>query len=260
MSPTRKTMPMRRLALFVTLCISALAVALSTALPAQAIIGGQDAANPYSFMVSLQNEVDGHFCGGSLITPTWVVTAAHCIRGDEPADVDLRIGSLDTDSGGETRGVSQIVPHPAGEETYDIALLKLDQPASGVPIGIGTRPAEGSPTRLIGWGCTTPTMGLPCSPPDVLQELDSQIRSSTVCASGAGPIDPVWEVCTGNPDTKAGPCRGDSGGPLLAPSGDTWLLIGAFNRMALYCDQGPGIYADVPAHRPWIESITGPLP
>ncbi|PZG51423.1 serine protease [Spongiactinospora gelatinilytica] len=252
---------MRRLGLFLAFCISTVGLVLAGPPAAQAIVGGANAPAPYSFMVSLQSVQDGeykHFCGGGLIAPSWVVTASHCIDGDQPADLRLRIGGLRWASGGTVRAVTEIVPHPDGTAVRDIALLKLDRPVSGTPIRIGASPAEGDPTRLIGWGCTNQGPFL-CTA-DVLQQLDSAIRPASVCDNSGGPVKPGWELCTGNPDDVAGPCKGDSGGPLLVPSGGTWKLVGVFNRMSALCEVGAGIYADAAAHRPWIESVTGPLP
>ncbi|GAA3069731.1 S1 family peptidase [Streptosporangium carneum] len=264
---------MRRLQSIMAVLGVALALALTGAPSAQAdpgqsngdgtvspaIIGGVEATRAYSFMVSIQ-DAETHFCGGSLISSSWVVTALHCVVNHTPEELKLRIGSLRWQSGGQERGVEQIVLYPGGTpEAHDLALIELDQPVFNAPIRIGTRPADGTTTRLIGWGCTSP--GAFCSPPDVLQQLNSTLRPATDCDSASTPIDPAIEVCTGNPATQAGPCRGDSGGPLLVPGINTWRLLGAFSRMNdLFCQDGKGVYTDVAAHRTWIESVTGPLP
>ncbi|MEV8637533.1 serine protease [Streptosporangium sp. NPDC051023] len=265
---------MRRLQSIMTILGVALVLALTGAPSAQAdpgpsntegtvspaIIGGVEATRAYSFMVSIQ-DAETHFCGGSLISPSWVVTALHCVVNHTPEELKLRIGSLRWQTGGQERGVDQIVLYPGGApEAHDLALLKLDQVVFNAPVRIGTRPAEGGPTRLIGWGCTVPWQSF-CNPPDVLQRLDSAVRPASACDNPGNPIDPATEICTGNPDTQAGPCRGDSGGPLLVPSFGTWRLIGAFSRMNdIFCRDGKGVYTDVAAHRTWIESVTGLLP
>ncbi|WP_216651469.1 S1 family peptidase [Actinomadura litoris] len=236
--------------------------------PSPMIIGGSDATEPYSFMASIQN-AGGHFCGGSLITGDWVVTARHCVEGKNPADLQLRIGSLRKDQGGTVRGVERLVTHPESDTaTHDIALVRLDQPVTGAPVPVDVRQPAGTPTRLLGWGCTEP--GQTCgeeSTPTVLQQLDSAVRELSACTNEVTPLDPASEVCTGNPETRAGACFGDSGGPLLRREGTGWKLIGAFSRVEIKppdpgqpseppnCRSGMGIYTDVPAHQEWIDGV-----
>ncbi|MGH3238918.1 MAG: S1 family peptidase [Spirillospora sp.] len=234
------------------------------------IIGGRDATEPYSFMVSLQSEAEGgnHFCGGSLIAPEWVVTAFHCVRNvADPGDLELRIGSLRKKEGGTVRGAERVVLHPEGDAVhFDIALVKLDEPVSNAPVPVDARQPAGSPVRMLGWGCTEPnpaTWGCkPGTTPEVLQVLDSGVRDSGACVNVKGPIEPESELCTGNPDSKAGACFGDSGGPLLRSTAGGWRLLGAFSRVEILsqdhtadCSTGMGIYTDVTVHREWMESV-----
>ncbi|RFS84245.1 serine protease [Actinomadura spongiicola] len=233
------------------------------------IIGGSDAPAPYSFMVSLQTARDGHFCGGSLLTADWVVTAQHCVSGKSPEDVELRVGSLRLDSGGSARRAERFVPHPEGSPArFDLALVRLDQPVPNAPVRLDVRQPVGASVRLLGWGCTQP--GVFCGDegrPEVLQQLDSAVRQPAACVNISAPIDPNSEVCTGNPDTATGPCFGDSGGPMLRRTVRGWRLIGAFSRVEVLeqdpsepprlpdCRTGKGIYTDLTVHATWIDSV-----
>src|SRR5262249_50272935 len=89
--------------LFSTLAAAAVVVALpglSSAAQNPTIVGGQDADQTYSFMASMQNaSTGGHRCGASLIASQWLVTAKHCVAGQQPGNYKFRIGSTSLSDG-----------------------------------------------------------------------------------------------------------------------------------------------------------------
>ncbi|WP_158887473.1 S1 family peptidase [Amycolatopsis anabasis] len=198
------------------------------------IVGGKPAAEgAYPFMVSVQekgapgNGRDRHFCGGSLISPWVVLTAAHCAAGAKPESVQVVVGTtvLSSDAG-EKRDIQQIAVHPKYKfPNYDAAVLILKQPVANVDSPLlptaGTDALErpGTTSRVIGWGNTIEqSPGNPgngnVSYPDRLQEVDVPIISRTECRVSYPDtkIDDTL-VCAGVSHKDS--CQGDSGGPLM---------------------------------------------
>ncbi|WP_086819555.1 trypsin-like serine protease [Allokutzneria sp. NRRL B-24872] len=227
------------------------------------IVGGGDATETYSFMASMQAKATGaHRCGASLIAPQWLVTAAHCVAQQNPADYQFRIGSTSRTGGGELVGADKFVQHPWYIPVFlgwnDIAVVHLSAPVSAEPIKIAdASPAAQTAARIIGWGLTCPERG--CGqPPVTLQELNTKIESDSSCS--AIPFDAQHELCVDAPNNTASACFGDSGGPALLKADGVWRLAGATSRgQSLRCTSGDTIYSDVTSHRDWINQQLGSI-
>ena len=206
-------------------------------LPWPMIVGGTqvDPACPnckYEFMVSLQSSGwwGGHFCGGSLVREDWVVTAAHCVIGESPNNVDVVIGlhNVNGTNGSQTRDVEEIIIHPNYSNNSlnnDYALLRLSSPITDFePIQLCTDTAhdeEPVMSTTMGWGATS-SGG---SSSSVLREVDVPIDDS--CGSYSNSDITNNMICAGDSNGGEDSCQGDSGGPLIMTNSDgDYELIG----------------------------------
>ena len=217
----------------------------------QRIVGGSLVpSGSYPWTAALLSSSGGQFCGGSLISPKWVVTAAHC----SSSAASVRVGSVDRQSGGQVIRVIRKINHPQYSTQNDIALLELETAVSGItPVARGTAsPAVGSTVRLLGWGQVTSPFGGDAGS-RYLKQLDTPVLTRTTC-SGTGAGDLCFKGTT-----TATACKGDSGGPALSNG----VLVGATSRSgrsANYCGEDV-IYTDVTYYKTWIDQyVNGTTP
>lgn len=229
------------------------------------VVGGSDVEGArYPWMTALVSADDpdpasGQFCGGSLIAPNWVLTAAHCVEDVRASQTDVLLGQLDlNDRTGERISVQRVIVHPdyASNEYPDIALLELSSSSSATPISLPSRnnpaPKDGEMATVIGWGQISETG--PYS--DVLNEAMVPIVDHNTCnrAYNFG-IDQDNMVCAGSASGAEDSCYGDSGGPLFVSRNSEFVQAGIVSFGEECGLPGvPGVYTRVSSLFDWISA------
>jgi uncharacterized repeat protein (TIGR01451 family) len=237
------------------------------------IVGGstaQEGAWPWQVAVLFNGMTpsNGQFCAGSLITPEWIVTAAHCA--DVTTNIDIQAGIHALSSGaGQKRDVSTVIVHPNYNSTTfnnDIALVKVSAPftlnstvSTIFPLTTedGSLANPGVTATVTGWG-TTSSSG---SDSDVLLQVEVPIISTSDCNASTSYNGNVTAnmICAGFIDDGGkDSCQGDSGGPLVVPEGSGWRLAGIVSwGIGCALPRFPGVYTRVSEMTDFINQHTG---
>jgi len=235
------------------------------------IVGGNEArAHSLPWTISMgmyyYGQDIGHFCGGSIVTDEFIVTAAHCLEYDYLKPY-VTVGShslSQTDVYEERYEVAQVLVHPGYKRgdamIHDIALLKLK---TKITFTDGVQPVclpEATQTwdedvmfLVSGWGGLQEGK----AGPDVLNQVMLPYYNHADCYVKLFGLIHEEVLCAGYEQGGKDSCQGDSGGPLVTLVDGQWTLGGVVS-WGFGCARAnaPGVYTDVAKYRAWIEHYT----
>jgi len=242
------------------------------------IVGGQETeVNEYPWQVGIVNRnKNSVWCGGSLISAQWILTASHCVVNSKAKQIQVLLGEHNVDSTTEAKvvrmDIAQIVGHAHYDHwstDYDFALLKMKK-----AVDFGTNPhirpvclprTDGNDyvdyiATTTGWGTLESSGGSP----DSLQEVDVKVTTNSFCNASYTKYPITDQMLCANAESGEGgkdACQGDSGGPLVTKeeasdgvtAGQNYELIGVVS-WGIGCGEKeyPGVYARVSSVLDWI--------
>lgn len=251
-------------------------VSVSAAVSAAAVSGGKiiggslSEPNEFNFTVSIQRRgLIGfiHRCGGVIYDANWVVTAATCIEaGENLLDWRVVAGEYEFDhtSGFEQiRGIVRLVDSErfdADSFENDIAMLKMSIPldltlsragAAQFPPSQGQEPAVGANLTVVGWGATL-NGGSPVV--NIQRKATMFMSDREVCSNVYfGAVLPAMICAANDINTGAGPCSGDTGGPLVDANGYVVGLVSWGYGCAV---KGyPSVFTNVAFYPDWMKAV-----
>ncbi|GAB1865440.1 Mite allergen Der f 3 [Camponotus japonicus] len=226
------------------------------------IVNGEDAKlGEIPYQVSLQDKQSSfHFCGGSILSENYVITAAHCTEGKSAESIKVVAASIDLEHPAVTNEVSSIRVHesynPSNSWINDVALLKVKNPfvisttLQKIPLPPQDYVVNANDVAVVsGWGRLW--QGGPTT--NKLQRVNIVIADQKYCSdiyADMGYNVHSTQVCAYDPRVEKGSCHGDSGGPLTV-DGKLVGLVSWANGCA--STSYPTVYTRVPSYIDWIK-------
>ncbi|XP_015276328.1 PREDICTED: transmembrane protease serine 9 [Gekko japonicus] len=246
----------------VSLSVCGIRPALQTA---NRIVGGSEALRgEFPWQVSLRENGE-HFCGATILTARWLVSAAHCFNElHDPSSWTAYVGTIwlsNTGSSFAKAGVGHIVKHPSyntDTADYDVALLHLADPLVFTkyvqPVCLPAASHVFPPGRkclISGWGYLKEDFLVK---PELLQKATVELLDQTLCASLYTNALTDRMLCAGYLEGKIDSCQGDSGGPLVCKEPSGRFFLAGIVSWGIGCAEAnrPGVYARVTKLRDWI--------
>jgi len=236
------------------------------------VINGVDAkpgAWPWQVLIKL---FDQPHCGGSIVSPWYIVTAAHCLYKKEAITDQFSVVTgehdFDKQEGPEmTIPADKLIVHPKfnfDHLDFDIALIKLKWPVQfkpGVTATVcmpkkGEKLPVGTNCMITGWGKTDGYAHMH----HILQQARLPVVDNQKCNSLNKNNTRIAVssnmVCAGfGPGTPTGGCHGDSGGPFVCNNKGRWYLQGAVSWGSGKCDTSEAytVFSRISEYRDWID-------
>nr|CAD7431777.1 unnamed protein product [Timema monikensis] len=202
-----------------------------------------------------------HHCGAALISPVWILSAAHCVAAHDKRKLSLLGGVTSLwDSSAQVRQIVEVVKHDMFDKLdYDIALLKVYPPfqlnENIYPIRLpetGVELGEGATVTVTDWGATSENGSATSN----LRRVDLTVITPQQCEESLSPIGIHEEtmLCTWFPGGGKDACQGDSGGPLVHDN----VLVGVVS-WGIGCARvgNAGVFTKVSHFRDWIFHYSG---
>jgi len=222
------------------------------------IVGGQNSNNgEFPFMASWYYRGSPYpSCGGSLIAPNLVLSAAHC----SGIDGVVKIGCERAEYNVPCRGVANVIrkiQHPFYNGLdYDYIILQLDRNIGGVtPINLnfdGGKPSTNEQITVIGFGTTSEGGNISSN----LKKVDVPTNSYSTCRAQYGnSINNNIHLCAGYSQGGKDSCQGDSGGPAFMNINGVRTQVGVVSfGSGCARPNSSGVYARVSGISGWLKT------
>ncbi|GAA1272615.1 serine protease [Saccharothrix xinjiangensis] len=242
---------MRLAALLMTVVVAVTTALAGVAAADERVVGGgRVSIADHPWVVYLTDSSGRQFCGGTLVAPDKVVTAAHCAASTTVSAGRVVVGREDKQGKqGRVVRLNEVWVHPdyvAADRGADVAVLTLRERVPQQPLPLagpedGELYAPGTEALVLGWGRTSEQGSLS----RYLLAASVPVMSDKDCSAAYFQYDPWHMVCAGYPAGGVDTCQGDSGGPMVAGG----KLIGVTSWGEGCARRGkPGVYGRISSH------------